>query len=103
VPAGLYFRNFDPSSPAEQYKMLKAFDIVVSNHMFNASNTAFLVRASCLPFECDIECDLNMFGDLPTSAVCVGLPPTYLRCSYAGWHPALPIDATAQFGSGLHS
>jgi hypothetical protein len=44
APAGLYFRNFDPSSPAEQYKMLKAFDMVISNHMFNASNTAFLVR-----------------------------------------------------------
>jgi hypothetical protein len=42
--AGLYFRNFDPSSPAEQYKMLKALDLVVSDHMFNASNTAFLVR-----------------------------------------------------------
>lgn len=43
TPAGLYFRGFDPSSPAEQYKMLKAFDMVISDHMFNASNTAFLV------------------------------------------------------------
>jgi hypothetical protein len=42
--AGLYFRGFDPSSPAEQYKMLRALDLVVSDHMFNASNTAFLVR-----------------------------------------------------------
>ncbi|GFH08868.1 uncharacterized protein HaLaN_03903 [Haematococcus lacustris] len=40
-PVGLYFRGIDPSDPAIQYKMLKAYDMALSCPMINASTTAF--------------------------------------------------------------